>query len=320
MNIREEIRAAREGDIVAQEKIAWRYHIGDGVRKSEKKSFFWSYIAAQTGMSPISSFNVSISYFNGEGVKQDDSKAFYWAKQAAKQGLADGYFACGIHWLYGYGVKRNIKKAKKALEKSYEMAKFSQAAEKLAFIYLNGVGIKKSNIKKFMWTSRAAVSNDNPIIFYNLGLFYLKGIGISRNLQKAFLWTKKSAIYNDRDGMLAVGWHYLNGIGVKKNIESAKYWFEKCIVDFPKESKAYYNLGGLFLFEYNNQAKAFELFSKAYQIDRHVAAAYELAKLYLKSNFMPQDIHRAKILLRYSSKRGFYLAKRLLLSKRINSK
>ena len=271
-------------------------------------------------MSPISSFNVSISYFNGEGVKQDDSKAFYWAKQAAKQGLADGYFACGIHWLYGYGVKQNIKKAKKALEKSYEMAKFSQAAEKLAFIYLNGVGIKKSNIKKFMWTSRAAVSNDNPIIFYNLGLFYLKGIGIGRNLQKAFLWTKKSAIYNDRDGILAVGWHYLNGIGVKKNIESAKYWFEKCIADFPKESKAYYNLGELFLCEYNNQAKAFELFSKAYQIDRHVAAAYELAKLYLKSNFMPQDIHKAKILLRYSSKRGFYLAKRLLLSKRINSK
>ena len=120
--------------------------------------------------------------------------------------------------------------------------------------------------------------------------------------------------------MLAVGWHYLNGIGVKKNIESAKYWFEKCIADFPKESKAYYNLGELFLCEYNNQAKAFELFSKAYQIDRHVAAAYELAKLYLKSNFMPQDIHKAKILLRYSSKRGFYLAKRLLLSKRINSK
>ena len=38
MNIREEIRAARGGDIVALEKIAWRYHIGDGVRKSEKKS------------------------------------------------------------------------------------------------------------------------------------------------------------------------------------------------------------------------------------------------------------------------------------------
>ena len=47
MNICEEIRAAREGNIVALEKIAWRYHIGDGVRKSEKKSFFWSYIAAQ---------------------------------------------------------------------------------------------------------------------------------------------------------------------------------------------------------------------------------------------------------------------------------
>ena len=29
MNICEEIRAAREGNIVALEKIAWRYHIGD---------------------------------------------------------------------------------------------------------------------------------------------------------------------------------------------------------------------------------------------------------------------------------------------------
>ena len=40
MNIREEIRAARGGDIVALEKIAWRYHIGDGVRKSEKNLSF----------------------------------------------------------------------------------------------------------------------------------------------------------------------------------------------------------------------------------------------------------------------------------------
>ena len=36
MNIREEIRAARGRDIVALEKIAWRYHIGDGVRDIKK--------------------------------------------------------------------------------------------------------------------------------------------------------------------------------------------------------------------------------------------------------------------------------------------
>ena len=55
MNIHKEFKLARQGNVESQEQIAWCYHIGKGVKKSEKKSFYWSLKAAMSRHSPISS-------------------------------------------------------------------------------------------------------------------------------------------------------------------------------------------------------------------------------------------------------------------------
>ena len=217
MNIRKELELARRGNVESQEQIAWCYHIGEGVKKSEKKSFYWSLKAAMSGLSPVSSYNVSIAYFNGEGVKSDDKLAFFWARRSAAQGLPEGYFACGVHYLYGYGVKPNTRRAIQYLVQAYRMGYMAEAAKLLAKIYTVGIGIGKLHGKAFYWTSRAAVHSKDSDMFYNLGLFYLNGTGTTKNMVKAFLWTKKSAKYNNIDGLLATGWHYLNGIGVCAN-------------------------------------------------------------------------------------------------------
>jgi len=315
MNIDEALKLAHQGDVESQERVAWCYHIGKGVKKSEKKSFYWSLKAAMSGRSPISSYNVSIAYFNGEGVKSDDKLAFFWAGRSANQGLPDGYFACGIHFLYGYGIKQNTRCAVKYLIRAYKMGDMLEAAKLLAKIYTLGVGIRKSYRKAFYWTSRVAIHSRDSDMFYNLGLFYLNGTGTRKNMLKAFLWTKKSAKYNNIDGMLATGWHYLNGIGICSNTEQAEFWFEKCITASNKCSKAYYNLGHIFLYEYHNSVKAYEFFAKAYRIDRHVASAYELAKMYIELPHRKINFNKAESLLKFAASHGYYRARRLLNSK-----
>lgn len=149
MNIRKELEPARRGNVESQEQIAWCYHIGKGVKKSEKKSFYWSLKAAMSGHSPISSYNVSIAYFNGEGVKSDDKLAFFWARRSAAQGLPEGYFACGVHYLYGYGVKPNTRRAIQYLVQAYRMGYMAEAAKLLAEVYTVGIGIRKLHGKAF---------------------------------------------------------------------------------------------------------------------------------------------------------------------------
>lgn len=43
------LKAAEQGDVVAQYNVAVAYHYGDGVKKDDKKAFKWGLKAAQQG-------------------------------------------------------------------------------------------------------------------------------------------------------------------------------------------------------------------------------------------------------------------------------
>ncbi len=315
MNIKNEIQLARSGCVEAQERLAWIYHIGQGTKKSEKKSFYWSCKAALTGRSPVSSYNLSISYFNGEGVAANDYKAFLWAKRSAKQEYAEGYFAVAVHYLYGYGTSRNIHAAISNFIKAWQSNNNPEAAKLLSKIYYNGDAIRKSFKKAFFWMSRAALCGGDSDVLYDLSLYYLDGIGIKKNFYKSFLWVHRSAQMGSVDGMLATGWHYLNGLGTDVNLELAEYWSRKTVENSPKCSKAFYNLGYIYYYEYRNHGAAYEFFSQAYAIDRHVASAYMLARLLTAGEGIPVNQRKAKCLLKYAAIKGNSKARRLLYSK-----
>jgi TPR repeat protein len=223
MDIKKIIEKAILGDTEAQERLAWKYNIGEGIRKSYKKAFYW-YKKSAKGGNPIVAYNIALCYLNGQGVGTDLKKAFYWMKQAAI--LGD-----------------------------------TEAQERLAWMYDSGGGIRKSYKKAFYWYKKSA-KGGNPIIAYNLSLCYLLGKGAETDIEKAFYWTKKAAQSGYIDAILALGWHYHNGFGTDKNLKLAKKYYLKCI-DTDNSNSACYSLAQLVYDEEKDYKGAFKLFLKS---------------------------------------------------------
>ena len=315
MNSNKELELARSGCVKAQERLAWMYHTGENIKKSEKHSFYWYCKAALSGQSPISAYNLSISYLNGEGVKANNYKAFLWAKRSAKQGESRGFLAMGIHYLYGYGIPRNVHLAISYFIRSFQMDNRPESAANLARIYYLGDGVRKSYKKAFYWSSQAVIHGNIPIAFYNMSLYYFNGIGVKKDVRKSFLWAKKSALHGYLEGMLETGWHYLNGAGVKANIGKAEYWYNKALSESPQCSLAIYNLGFIYYYEYHDDKTAYQYFLRAYSIDHHTTSAYTMARMLATGKGVKTDIGKAQHLLQYAARKGNCRAQRLLHSK-----
>lgn len=91
-------------------------------------------------------FSVSLLYSEGKGVKKDEKKAFYWMKKAASFENADAWYHLGAMHLEGKGVKKNFETAllhlEKASKKNHPLAHYTLGA-----IFFEGVGGAKDFAK-----------------------------------------------------------------------------------------------------------------------------------------------------------------------------
>jgi TPR repeat protein len=104
------LKAAEQGDAVAQYSLGVLYSTGEGVIKNDKKAITWYRKAAEQGHAHAQ-FNLGIGYATAVGVLQDDKKAITWYRKAAEQGHAHAQFNLGIGYATGVGVLQDDKKA-----------------------------------------------------------------------------------------------------------------------------------------------------------------------------------------------------------------
>ncbi len=187
------------------------------------------------------------------------------------------------------------------------------AQEKLAWIYDNGSGVRKSYKKAFYWYLKAS-KNGNPIVHYNLGLCYLLGKGVSKNAEKAFYWTQLSAEAGYNDAMLALGWHYLNGYGVTQNFVHAKKWYNAALIQ-EESGEASFSLGQIAYDEGRYEAAKY-YFVLARDKFNHPRSYYYLGRMYFEENGVERNLRTAKKYLLKASSSGICNATRLLNSKR----
>jgi TPR repeat protein len=188
----------------------------------------------------------------------------------------------------------------------------ASALSKLAWKYWHGEGVRKSYRKAFELYHKSAKLG-HVTAQYNLNLFYLFVPGIDHNDKKAFYWAKKAACADDSDAILAIGWHYHNGYGVKKDIKKAEYWYLRAAS--LKEVSAYFSLGQLY-YDKKSYKQAIPWFRKGIK-EHHKKSLYYLGRMYLEGKGVQTDYTKAEALLKDSVTQGYYLAKRLLQSKRI---
>lgn len=193
--------------------------------------------------SALAESQVASQYLNGMGVKENYQKALYWAKRAYKHGENSGMAANTLGTVYLNGsktVKKDYKKAlayfKKGISEGY-MKNYRQ----LAYMYLNGYGVKANTTTAVKWYTKAANKGDITSE-YSLGQIYEKGQGIKQDYSKAMSWYKKSAANDDDvsapgviESMSSIANLYANGLGVTKDYQQAEQWYQKAFNASQKE-------------------------------------------------------------------------------------
>lgn len=76
-------RAAKAGEVAAQERLATHYFIGDGVPFSQEKAFYW-YGRAAAQNSHYGLYNLGHAYEFGTGVAPDIHQSAHYYERAAR--------------------------------------------------------------------------------------------------------------------------------------------------------------------------------------------------------------------------------------------
>lgn len=183
-------KAAEQGDVHAQTKLATLYWIGDTVQKDESQAFSW-FKKATEGGNVHAQLGLAACYCYGQGVPEDESQAFSWIKKAAEQDNTLAQLALGACYMNGVGVAKEQSQAfqwiKKAAEKGVVEAQYV-----LADFYKEGEGVPQDVSLALNWYQKAA-ERGYCVAQYELAVFYENGEVVPKDITKALELYQKAA-------------------------------------------------------------------------------------------------------------------------------
>lgn len=156
-------KAAQNGDVDAQLKLANAYNIGLGVKKDQKKSFDYYYKAAENSSQDAIKIIVN-RYAQGNGVKKSNNLAMVWfdkINEAEKLSIANNMF---------YSNKELGALMYQNLSSKGDV----QAIKRLAICYLNGDGVKKDLTNANVWANKylsITHHDEDGVIHYIFGMY-----------------------------------------------------------------------------------------------------------------------------------------------------
>lgn len=222
-------KAVRQNYANAQYFIAWSYEYGDGVEKNPVKASEL-YKKSLKGMEKLAEkgdldamCNLGTCYLNGYSVEVDSLKALEWFNKAAEADYVRGYDRLG--WYY-FSLQPNpdyanaVENFSKAAEMNYASSQYC-----LGFIYANGYGVEKNEIKSFNLYKKAA-EQGNVYAQSELGDFYFYGSCVEQNYGEAVKWYEKAAEQGNSRAQKDLGFCYEYGYGIGQSYEEAVKWYE----------------------------------------------------------------------------------------------
>ena len=142
-------KSAKQGNDKAQYMLAYRYETGKGVQKDLSKAAYWYKESANQG-NDEAQYMLGSMYANGRGVQKDNDKAMELYKKSAAQGNLKAQASVS---------KQEIQKD---LPRIKELAQNgdANAQEKLAYLYANGIVVKKDPEKAKYWYQQAKIQRE----------------------------------------------------------------------------------------------------------------------------------------------------------------
>lgn len=170
--------AVENGDVSAQNVLAYCYYFGVGVKKDKNKAMalykHGSDSGDATAMSSLGAVHFSARAFDG---------AVPLLKMAADQGSAAGLIYLATCHRYGYGVQKNEKKAFQLTSSAAEAGN-QDAQAWLASYFRSGTGTAKDE-RKAIAMLYGLSARGNPFASMWLALYYKQGLGVPHDEAKA---------------------------------------------------------------------------------------------------------------------------------------
>lgn len=191
-SVSDELKAAEQGDAIAQYKMAVYYFAGKVVPKDMTKAVMWLRKATDQGYHEAELL-LGVCYTQGDGVAEDERQAFYWFKKAAMHGNAQAQLFTGS-------------------------------------CFKNGYGVTKDDSQACYWYKKAAIEG-NAEAQYELGKAYMNGEGVEKDYNSALDWLTKSVWQGYSASAALLGVLLENGSSDEKSLDYALYFYKQALGD-----------------------------------------------------------------------------------------
>lgn len=227
-------KASQLGEVHALKRLIDLYDKGSipllkkkSVHYRQEMVFYYSeLLAKQSDLDAL--ILVANRYFEGSAITPKNyEKAYQYYTMLAEKNHEIGYFGLGCLYLYGYGVKPHLERAKECFERA-QLKGHILAMTRLGDYYrLTAKQTSDYELAK-EWYLKAAKSNE-PEALINLGLLHYRNQIDQSNPTLALQYFETALKKGALSAHYWLGVLYQKGEGVTKNIELAKKHYEKAI-------------------------------------------------------------------------------------------
>ncbi|MCJ7523825.1 MAG: DUF1566 domain-containing protein [Candidatus Aminicenantes bacterium] len=225
-------------------------------------------------------------------IRQEYSRVLKWYQKSAKDGDDCAQERLADMYIKGIGTERNYKKALEWYSKSAEQGNAGSKAQ-LGYMYEQSLGVDQ-DFPKALALYREAAEAGNALGQARLGDMYLHGSGIAPDPQKAFKYFLKAAEQDNDLAQLRLGTMYCNGNGVEKDLKKGFELVQKSAAQ--GNDRAQLLIGGMYKdgkgVQRDNK-KAFAWIQKLAE-QGNLSAQNDLGHLYEQGLGVDRDFQKAR--------------------------
>lgn len=238
-------KSKEEAEYYRKLNLAKAYERGTILKKDEVKAFLYYFKAATNWNysepealeylekkakegNPYAEWHYGNYYSDPKIRAYDSEKAFYWFSKAAEKNILVPLSNVAHMYIYGHGVKKDVKKGIELMLKAVELGTKS-AQEHLARLYSGYDDIIEPNYKEaFKWIE-ILVKKGSLSAKYDMGVCYFYGRGVPEDKSKAVeIWKSileevvEESNYIRNKVCRTLYECYNKGLGVEKDEEKSK--------------------------------------------------------------------------------------------------
>ena len=295
--------------------IGKMYLKGEGIPQNYTNSMYSFLLAAHNGYK-TANYYIGNQFYYGLGVEQDYKEAFHHYQKAEN---AYGFYRMASMYMKGEGVDLDLIKAEDCLLRC--RSKVAAASFELARLYESNRDIfQKGNEEIFDLYKDSLIQMIDQEKKYQdsftemrIAGLYLEGKGTDVDVDKAIDWLKKSSLHDNPDAYYQLGYMYSSDKYSLNNTKLSQEYYQKALEGYLGQEKensnanAEYRIARMYqnglTGDRINMDKAIYWLEQA-AIHNHSAAAYQLAKIYEKGQYVLRDMDTARKYYQLSSDHG----------------